>query len=338
MQYGELPLYGGADISNGRAVVQSTDAGMHWTDMTGDATPQPAVVLHPYEDMHPDQHAIVVRPGQPGHLVRRLRRRRDPVGRQVQEQHRATAPSDVRGLTEPGLRELQAAPEHHPEEADHAERRARTLQFQSLSVDPNNPLGIAARRHAGQRHARLHGSHTWFLGITGDGGDSGIDADNGNIRFHSYTAHDPTRTSTVRTRRRGCGPATRWCFSRRVAPLLRADDRRTRGHRGTIFAGMDHVWRTNDNGGDQTFLEAHCNTTGCSARAICCSPATAVTGRRSARRAEQHRPTARTRVPDERFGELHRPSLRRIRRRARCGRRPAAAVSSSRRTRRGGPG
>ena len=24
---------------------------------------------------------------------------------------------------------------------------------------------------------------------------------------------------------------------------------------------MEHVWRTNDNGGDQAFLEAHCNTT-----------------------------------------------------------------------------
>jgi hypothetical protein len=37
MQYGELPLYGGADISNGRAVIMSTDSGVSFTDMTGDA-------------------------------------------------------------------------------------------------------------------------------------------------------------------------------------------------------------------------------------------------------------------------------------------------------------
>ena len=30
---------------------------------------------------------------------------------------------------------------------------------------------------------------------------------------------------------------------------------------GTIFEGASHVWRTQDSGGDQTFLEAHCNTT-----------------------------------------------------------------------------
>jgi hypothetical protein len=31
---------------------------------------------------------------------------------------------------------------------------------------------------------------------------------------------------------------------------------------GQIFAGMAHVWRTQDSGGPQSFLEAHCNTTG----------------------------------------------------------------------------
>ena len=49
MHYGELPLYGpgccaldsGNDLSNGRAVIQSADAGVSWTDMTGDATQRP---------------------------------------------------------------------------------------------------------------------------------------------------------------------------------------------------------------------------------------------------------------------------------------------------------
>ena len=31
---------------------------------------------------------------------------------------------------------------------------------------------------------------------------------------------------------------------------------------GTIFVGAEHVWRTQDSGGDRKFLEKHCNTTG----------------------------------------------------------------------------
>ena len=65
MQYGELPLYGGADISNGRAVIMSTDSGASFTDMTGDATPQPGGLFFNYEDMHPDQHAIAFDPANP---------------------------------------------------------------------------------------------------------------------------------------------------------------------------------------------------------------------------------------------------------------------------------
>ena len=29
---------------------------------------------------------------------------------------------------------------------------------------------------------------------------------------------------------------------------------------GRAFTGLEHVWRTDDNGGDQAYLEAHCNT------------------------------------------------------------------------------
>src|SRR5207244_13465926 len=43
-------------ISNGRAVLLSTDAGATWSDVTWDADP------HHSEAIHPDQHAIVVNP------------------------------------------------------------------------------------------------------------------------------------------------------------------------------------------------------------------------------------------------------------------------------------
>ncbi len=46
---------------------------------------------------------------------------------------------------------------------------------------------------------------------------------------------------------------------------------------GQIFAGMLHVWRTQDSGGNQAFLEAHCNTTGAFGTSDQLFTATAVT-------------------------------------------------------------
>ena len=59
MNYDELLAFGGPGNSNGRAVVRSTDAGVHFTDMTNDAQPQP-------NGLHPDHHALVFAPGTGG--------------------------------------------------------------------------------------------------------------------------------------------------------------------------------------------------------------------------------------------------------------------------------
>ena len=42
-------------------MIRSTDGGVHWTDMTGDATRAEAgsTGFTPYESMHPDQRAMV---------------------------------------------------------------------------------------------------------------------------------------------------------------------------------------------------------------------------------------------------------------------------------------
>lgn len=69
-QYGEVVP---PNPSNGRAVQRSTDAGVDFTDMTGDAQ-------SPAEGMHPDQHAVAFASGNPdiaflgsdGGLVRRV--------------------------------------------------------------------------------------------------------------------------------------------------------------------------------------------------------------------------------------------------------------------------
>lgn len=56
MNYNELQAFGGPGNSNGRASVRSADAGVHFTDMTNDAQPNP-------NGLHPDHHALAFAPG-----------------------------------------------------------------------------------------------------------------------------------------------------------------------------------------------------------------------------------------------------------------------------------
>ncbi len=258
MQYGELPLYGGADISNGRAVIQSTNAGVSFTDQTGDATALPGGMFFQNEDMHPDQHAIAFDPANPdvmfvgsdGGLIR-------TSGQYANN----SAVCAGRGLSGQDLTNCQSFLSRIPTKLTTLNDGLGTLQFQSISVNPSNPLNDALGGTQDNGTLLYSGTSTWFLGITGDGGDSGFDAVNGDIRFHTYT-----NTFTDVNFRKGDPTAWVWTgdtmyFSGEAssfyAPMI-ADP--VTG--GQIFAGMRHVWRTQDSGGPQAFLEAHCNTTG----------------------------------------------------------------------------
>jgi hypothetical protein len=104
------------------------------------------------------------------------------------------------------------------------------------------------------------GSKRWYLPLTGDGCDSGFDAVDPHLRFHTYTNGlidvnyhdaDPTTWLWVNDLFYISPPeGTRFC-----APVL-ADTVRTK----TLFIGAQSVWRTTDAGGDRAFLEQHCNT------------------------------------------------------------------------------
>jgi hypothetical protein len=266
MHYGELPLYGpgccaldsGADISNGRAVIQSTDAGVSWTDMTGDATVRPGGFAFNFEDMHPDQHVLAFNPSNPdiffagsdGGVIR--------TGGTYSDN---SADCANRGLSGQDLTNCQQFLSRIPTKLSTINAGLNTLQFQSLSVDPNNPMKTALGGTQDNGTLSYSGTDTWSLGITGDGGDSGIDAVNGNIRFHTYTGTqtdinfhgvDPTKWVWVGDTMLFSGEASSFYAPMRQDPVTG----------GQIFAGMLHVWRTQDSGGSQSFLEAHCNTTG----------------------------------------------------------------------------
>ena len=178
MWYDELPPYGGpgSDRSEGRAVLLSTDAGASWTDQTGDAQV-------PGESMHPDQHAIAFVPGNPdvmfvgsdGGVIRTNGKYSD-----------ISSQCDSRGLSPLFLADCKAWLKRVPTRLEPINAGLATLQFQSIAVNPQNPAGEALGGTQDNGSLSYHGSTTWFLGLTGDGGDAGFDPVDPNRRFHSY--------------------------------------------------------------------------------------------------------------------------------------------------------
>lgn len=249
MKYGER---GGA--SNGRTVQRSTDAGVHFTDMTRD-TQSPA------ESMHPDQHAIAFDSSNPnigffgsdGGLIRTSGSFTD-----------ASSQCSSRGLGATDLADCQAWLSAVPTELTALNDGLSTLQFQSASLNPQDPTGDVMGgtqdngTWAGSLTGNGNGAGKWFETINGDGGQSGVDAVNPNIRYHTYFGPQ-VDVNFQRTQPLGWD----WIADPLLAsneaasfyiPLI-ADPKVS----GTMFAGLQHVWRTQDSGGSRAYLDSNCN-------------------------------------------------------------------------------
>jgi hypothetical protein len=247
MQYDEI--FTATPPSNGRAVQRSTDAGVSFTDMTNDTQSPPL-------GMHPDQHAIVFSPSNPdiaflgsdGGVVRTSGRFAD-----------ASADCDGRGISGNDLIDCKAWLSAVPTRITSLNDGLRTLQFQSVSVDANRPQRTLLGGTQDNGTWAFGGkSKSWFESVGGDGGQSGIDVGNADIRMHTYTGPqgdvnfrgaDPLGWNWWGDVLNASGEAASF-----YAPLI--NDPKVSG---TWFIGLQHVWRTTDNGGDQAFLELHCN-------------------------------------------------------------------------------
>jgi len=230
--------------SNGRAVQRSENAGVDFTDMTVDRNGL---------SRHPDQHAIASVPGSPNIVFNG-----DDGGiwRLNGSFTNASADCDTRGLTGADLTDCHMWLSKIPTSMTSLNAGLATLQYQSLSINPANPLGdLLGGTQDNGTHAFANGS--WFVSVFGDGGQSGTSPFNASVRFHNYFEASPD-VNFHGTNETG------WDYI--ADPLFEVEPQSfyipmifDPTVNGTMFAGLDSVWRTTDNGGDPATLDAHCN-------------------------------------------------------------------------------
>jgi hypothetical protein len=250
-QYSEL---GGR--SNGRDVQRSEDAGVNFTDMTVDTNGV---------SLHPDQHALATPATMPNTLFIAddgglWRVNGDSAGFT-----NASGQCSSRGLTGADLTDCQNWLSKIPTAITTMNQGLGTLAFQSLSVNVQNPLNdiMGGTQDNG---TQVDNSGSWFVTIFGDGGQSGIDPVVANNRFHTFF------DAQIDVNFHGTSPTfaseTGWDWI--SDPFFSGAG----GHEarsfyipiihdpvvsGTLFTGLQHVWRTTDNGGPQAFLDTNCN-------------------------------------------------------------------------------
>ena len=279
--------------SNGRAVLRSTDAGTSFRDMSSDAQNDcdPASVAPPAAcpaGMHPDTHAVAFVPDQTGVFfvgsdggVSRSGLGVVPSTMPPERYVGASSDCNDRGLTGSDLtvcQNLLGSP-GIPYRTDFLNSGLDTLQFQSVSVNPQNPTGdvLAGAQDNGTWAQRPGGG--FFESIGGDGGQSLIDPRVGDpgraARVHTffdasmdvnYGSSDPPGTANDWAYDPALGTSNpdTWLYMSEpmddsteafsfYVPLI--DDPATPG---TLFTAGQHVWRTTDMGGPRAFLDANC--------------------------------------------------------------------------------
>ncbi len=250
--------------NNGRAFIRSTDAGVHFTDTTWDATTNPTppgTCCQPNpiapNGQHPDSHAIVEIPGTDsaifggdGGLTRSSGTFAD-ISSQCTD----------RGLSGADLATCQQLLSAAPTYLYNLNKTLSTLQFQSLSVAADDPKHLQGGTQDNGTFETTGSAVVWPQIIYGDGGQSGFNVGNSALRLNTFTSsfHDVNFQN---------GDPTKWviasgpivasgesALAQFYTPII-ADPNAAAA--GTIFQGSLSVWRTQDWAGNQAFLEANC--------------------------------------------------------------------------------
>ena len=270
MNYDELPAYAGQPPrSNGRAVIRSTNADgtaatTTWQDMTAVLNSNDAWDVR--SGLHPDEHsvgfsadgssALVVSDGGVARVDVS-----DPVDRSGSCDSRRyvydadTGPEPLNTADLFDCRELLSA---IPGAITPLNDGLDDLQFQSLSFNPKNPEHDVLGGTQDNGTWSFTGSPAWFESVGGDGGQSGFDAGNPTVRYHNYF------DATPEVNFHGNDPDT-WL---NIYDTLQASEEGRSFYTpfiadpktpGRAYTGLEHVWRTDDNGGSEAALVDSCN-------------------------------------------------------------------------------
>ncbi len=252
MQYDDIGqgAPGAPSPSNGRTIQRSTTAGESFTDMTND-------VQSPPLGMHPDQHAIVFASSNPdiafigsdGGVVR-------TNGHFTDTSSQCSDPK--RHNVGPDLVDCRMWLKAIPTRIFSLNAGLATLQYQHVSINPQNPRHDVMGGTQDNGTWAWNGVNSWFESIGGDGGLSATNGTNPNVRIHSYTGTEfdiNFRGTSTNGWDYISGPMHVSPEASAFYSPLEMDQTVN----GTIFAGMQHVWRTQDNGGSQSYLDANCN-------------------------------------------------------------------------------
>jgi len=290
----------GAGMSNGRAVLYSNTAGdpdstsgmRTFTDLTTDAqdTPAPWCAYRQYgltfcrrasNSIHPDQHAIVINPGNPTQIFEGsdggvistsgtftdISSQCDEVGRD------GVTGGPVTGSDNVGCKRLLS---RVPVELGHIDKKlSSTIQFINAAIDPFNSCRVLGGTQDNGTWATAHGcdQNTFTQVIYGDGGNAVFDSATPNWMANEFTSGagdvsfengDPESwvVATAPIRRSGEGASFYWPQVGDPNPVP-----------GThpIYEGAKHVWRSwafngghptasgpQDTSPDISFMESHC--------------------------------------------------------------------------------
>jgi hypothetical protein len=234
--------------SNGRVVIRSRDAGRSFTDMSADSQAPPFL-------LHPDSHTITFSPNNPevafigtdGGLVRTSGTFANVTRRCLR-----------RGLAPLALRTCRGMLRQVPRRLFSLNNGLTTLQFQSVSISPSGtPLEVLGGTQDNGTWSYTPRSG-WVNAAGGDGGQSVVGKGRNPAHIHTWF-----------------GPAPRVNFSgfnentwRHIYPVLTSSGERSAFYvpliadpveAGTLFIGLQHVWRTYQYGGPRQILDRDCN-------------------------------------------------------------------------------
>ena len=233
-------------IDNGAAVLLSTDGGTTWSDVTRDSGDN---------QIHPDQHAIVTSPSNPllffegsdGGVMR-------SDGTLTDATARCAA---VAGFGSPFTDICANANKAVPTHLYNLNAGLSTLQFQNAAVNPADSTDVMGGTQDNGTWEGTAGNANWPQTIYGDGGIAQFDVGNPAFRmnefFLQYTdvnfqSGAPDKWVVVSGPFFHSGEASAF-YKPQVADPVTS---------GTLFVGLQSVWRTTDFGGNQADLEANC--------------------------------------------------------------------------------